>query len=161
MMRNRASRPTSANAPYQGVQGTGCSRHGEAAACLTRDLRLGGLRLVPSSELVARVIADVPSGRVITLSQLIGCLTQRFGGDRVGVRALHAALRDLESKAVAALEHELEPAVPVWRLLANNLTVDPHSALNPLFAATRLRAEGHCLTRDHGRWKVCDPGPLH
>lgn len=159
-MCSQGVRSISATAPPV-AQDSECSRGGDAAVRLTPDRRLGGWRLVPSAELVGQVIADVPAGRVITLEQLLEGLNQRFGGDRVGPRALRMALRELEQQTVEALVHELEPAVPLWRLVNNDGSVDPHSALNPLFSATRLRAEGHCMTRDRGRWKVLDRADIH
>lgn len=123
---------------------------------LLPDRRHGGTRLVPTPELVGCVLSQVPRGEVITLAELVLRLKEKYGGDRVGPRALDTSLRNLERDVAASLRDEHEPRVPMWRLVQDDGSVDPRSELKPLFSAARLREEGHCVGWDHNRWKVFD-----
>ncbi len=160
-MSNSSIRAKSAKTPRQGAQGAGCSRHAAAAAYLASDPRRGEASLAPTPEILGQLIAEVPSGRVITLAQLAEQLKQRCGGEPVAERTLLEALRRLERMTVEVLEQEREPEVSLWRLLRDDGTVDPASALPPRYSAARLRAEGHRVTWDDGCWKVLDSVDVH
>jgi hypothetical protein len=119
---------------------------------LRRDAQDQGLWLLPGPAAVAAVLREVPAGTVITESQLRERLVARYGGDRVGPRALRAALRALAASSAKSRGGPMR--CPLWRLLRDDGSVAPDTPLAPLYCATRLREEGQRVGWDHGRWKV-------
>lgn len=124
---------------------------------LRRDAQDQGLWLLPGPAAVAAVLREVPAGTVITESQLRARLVARYGGDRVGPRALRAAVRALAASYAKARGGRMP--CPLWRLLRDDGSVAPGAPLAPLYCAARLREEGQRVGWDHGRWKVL-PQPV-
>lgn len=149
-------RVTPRSAPGRASPGVQLERVG--TPCLRADRRHGGTALLPRREDIEAALAGVGSGEVITREQLAARLLRECGGDRVAPRALVAAIREMELAAVARLAANRRPRAAVWRLLRDDFSVDPRSPLKPLYSASQLRAEGHCVAWDRGRWKLLAPG---
>lgn len=127
----------------------GCERE---LVRLRRDAQDQGLWLLPGPAAVAAVLSEVPAGTVITESELRARLVVRFGGERVGTRALRSAVRALAASSAKSRSGQIR--CPLWRLLRDDGSVAPDTPLAPLYCAARLREEGQRVGWDHGRWKV-------
>lgn len=143
------SKATRASGRADQARPTGSERE---LARLRRDPQDQGLWLLPGPAAVAAILCEVRTGTVITESELQARLLARYGGERVGPRALRAAVRALA--ASAAQGRGRQTRCPLWRLLRDDGSVAPDVPLAPLYCAARLREEGQRVGWDHGRWKV-------
>jgi hypothetical protein len=118
------------------------------------DKRLGDKLLLPTPLLLAEEIAQVRSGRTISVSQLRTRLAQRFGADRTCPLMTGVFVKILAGVVAEDLALRRKPRWPVWRLVNDNGTLSTTWPLDALYRATRLREEGVKLGRRAGAWQV-------
>jgi hypothetical protein len=118
------------------------------------DPRTGGLLLRPTPLLVGEEVAGVPAGQLLTLGELCARLAGRFGADRACPLATAHSARVLAGVVAQDLREHRKPRWPIWRLVQNNGVLPPRWALDALYRASLLRAEGRRVTRAASGWRV-------
>jgi hypothetical protein len=120
------------------------------------DRRLGDRLLLPTPLLVAEVIASVPAGATIRISQLRDRLAQQFGADRTCPLMTGIFVKIIAGAVADDLVQRRKPRWPVWRLVGDDGRLNTTWPLDALYRATRLREEGVRLGRKAGAWQVLD-----
>lgn len=123
---------------------------------IVRDKRSGESLLLPTPLLVGEVVSAVPRGQVITLSQLRDQLAQRFSAAKTCPLMTGIFAGILAGVVADDLGQRRKPRWPIWRLVRDDGTLNPKWALDVLYRASMLRAEGLRLTRRNGTWAVLD-----
>lgn len=123
---------------------------------IVTDKRSGELLLLPTPLLVGEVVSAVPRGQVITLSQLRDQLAQRFNAAKTCPLMTGIFAGILAGVVADDLGQRRKPRWPIWRLVRDDGTLNPKWALDVLYRASMLRAEGLRLTRRNGTWAVLD-----
>jgi alkylated DNA nucleotide flippase Atl1 len=120
------------------------------------DRRRGGRLLLPTALLIGDAIAEVPRGRVVTMSQLRAELARRFDADQTCPLMTGIFATILSGVVAEQLGRNRAPRWPIWRLVRDDGTLHPKWPLDALYRATQLRAEGVRLTRKSGHWAALD-----
>jgi alkylated DNA nucleotide flippase Atl1 len=123
---------------------------------IVTDKRSGESLLLPTPLLVGEVVASVPRGQVISLSQLRAQLAQRFNTANTCPLMTGIFAGILAGVVADDLAQRRKPRWPIWRLVRDDGTLNPKWALDVLYRASMLRAEGLRLTRRIGTWAVLD-----
>ena len=125
---------------------------------IVTDKRLGDRLLLPTPLLIGDEIAAVPSGSTVRVSQLRAALARRFGADRTCPLMTGMFVKILAGAVAEDLAKGRNPRWPVWRLVADDGTLNATWPLDALYRATRLREEGVRLGRKNDHWQVL-PAP--
>jgi alkylated DNA nucleotide flippase Atl1 len=112
--------------------------------------------LLPTPLLVGEVVASIPSGQVISLSQLRDRLAQQFNAAKTCPLMTGIFAGILAGVVADDLAQRRKPRWPIWRLVRDDGTLNPKWPLDVLYRASMLRAEGLRLTRRKGTWAVLD-----
>ena len=118
------------------------------------DPRQGDRLLVPTPLMVARAIAEVRPGQVITLTDLRLRLAARTGADRACPLATGKAIAAIAGAVTGDLKAHRKPRWPIWRVVRDDGVLQKHWALDLLYRAALLREEGLRVTRCNGTWRV-------
>jgi hypothetical protein len=121
---------------------------------IVTDKRIGDRLLLPTPLLIGAEIAAVPSGSTIRVSQLREQLARRFGADRTCPLMTGMFIKILAGAVAEDLAQQRNPRWPVWRLVADDSTLNATWPLDALYRATRLREEGVRIGRRNSHWQV-------
>jgi len=121
---------------------------------IVADQRSGESLLLPTPLLVGEVVALIPCGQVISLSQLRANLAQRFKAATTCPLMTGIFAGILAGVVADDLAQRRKPRWPIWRLVRDDGTLNPKWPLDVLYRASLLRAEGVRLTRRRGTWAV-------
>jgi alkylated DNA nucleotide flippase Atl1 len=125
---------------------------------IVADRRHGDRLLLPTPLLLAEVIAQVPRGATITMTQLRDRLARRFGADRSCPLMTGTFVRILAGVVKEDLAQRRQARWPIWRLVGDDGRLSTTWPLDDLYRATRLREEGVTLGHARGAWQVRAPG---
>ncbi len=120
------------------------------------DRRRAGTLLLPSPLLIAKAVAAIPAGEVMTMSRLRATLAQRFNADGTCPLMTGIFATILAGVVAEDLGQRRKPRWPVWRLVRDDGTLHPNWPLDPLYRASMLRQEGVRVTRRNGHWAAID-----
>jgi alkylated DNA nucleotide flippase Atl1 len=120
------------------------------------DRRQAGSLLLPTPLLVGEVVASVPAGRVMTITQLRSELARRFEADRTCPLMTGIFLTVLAGVVAEDLGQRRAPRWPIWRVVRDDGALPPKWPLDALYRATMLRQEGVRLTHRNGHWAALD-----
>ena len=121
---------------------------------IVTDRRRGDRLLLPTPLLIGTEIAAVPAGTTIRVSELRDELARRFGADRTCPLMTGIFIKILSGAVADDLVHHRRPRWPMWRLTADDGTLNPAWPLDPRYRAVRLREEGVRLGRHNRHWQV-------
>jgi hypothetical protein len=121
---------------------------------IVTDKRVGDRLLLPTPLLIGAEIAAVPPGSTIRVSELRKQLAHRFGADRTCPLMTGIFIKILAGALAEDLAQRRKPRWPVWRLVADDGTLNATWPLDALYRATRLREEGVRIGRTNGHWQV-------
>jgi hypothetical protein len=121
---------------------------------VVRDPRVGDRLLVATPMLIAAEIAAVPTGQVLTMSNLRARLAAQFSADRTCplTTGMFAAI------VAGAVREDLlkrrRPRWPIWRLVNDDGTLNPKWVLETRYRAARLREEKLDVIWAGRTWRV-------
>jgi hypothetical protein len=118
------------------------------------DPKHGDKLLIPTPLLVGEEVARVPSGEVITFSQLRERLAQRFNADRTCPLTTGIFAVILAGAVSADITRERKARWPVWRLVKDDGCLNANWPLDARYRASLLRGEGLRVTWMKANWRV-------
>lgn len=115
-----------------------------------------GTMVIGTAMLVDSLVRKVPSGKLVTVSQIMDRLAQDSGADSACPMTTGIFLRIVAEAAEEDRAAGRKEIAPYWRVLKTK------GALNPKFPggieghAAELEAEGHEISKIRKTWKVRD-----
>jgi hypothetical protein len=121
---------------------------------VVEDRRGRGRLLLPTPMLVARTIAEVGPGRLITVSGLRSRMAAQHCADLACPLMTGIFFNLLAGAAEEQLAAGEPPVAPYWRVVRDDGTLSPKTPDGPDRHAEHLRAEGHSLHVHAGKLHV-------
>lgn len=115
-----------------------------------------GQMLLPTPTLVAEEIATIPSGRLLTVSDLRLRLARRFDADLTCPLMTGIFYNLVAGAAEEQIAAGNLPLAPYWRVIRDDGTLSPKTPAGPEQQAARLRQEGHVLFVGRTKLQVVD-----
>ena len=107
------------------------------------DSRHPGRLLLPTPMQLAKEIARIPKGSVLTMSALRDRLARRNDADRTCPLMAGIFFNIVAGAAEEQIAAETRPLAPYWRVVRDDGTLSPKTPAGPERQAEHLRQEGH------------------
>jgi hypothetical protein len=123
---------------------------------IVTDSKGRGQMLLPTPTLLAREIAAVPEGSLITMPALRTRLARKFGADLACPLMSGIFLNLIAGAAEEQIAAGEPPVAPYWRVVLEDGSLSPKTPNGPDTHAEHLRREGHAIEARGDKLKVSD-----